>query len=225
MNEIHLNYLIQIGDNEKGYVGNNSLKWATSILPDNNLLDKYLDRKFNRYELFDYCQNRNNSNLNVLIAILSWGGMRRNHGRLLFNNLRFVLDLVENLRNGMYVAREKAYAAIQDNRTNGIFQGLGIGYFTKLICFLSPKLNGYIMDQWVAKSINLLSGRTIVKISTAGWVNDNNDYIVYKDFCTEIDELAQRLNCTGIEAEKRIFSNGGTHMGKWRTYLIANYHN
>ena len=105
MNETHLNFLIQIGDNEQEYVGNNSLNWATSILPNNNLLDNYLDRQFNRYELFDFCQNPNNENLNVLIAILSWGGMRRNHGRLLFNNLNFVLGLVDNMRKGIYQTR------------------------------------------------------------------------------------------------------------------------
>lgn len=223
MNEIHLNYLIQIGDNDQGYVGNNSLGWANHVLPDNNY-DNYLNRQFNRYELFEYCQDANNDNLNVLSAILSWGGMRRDHGRLLFNNLEFVLDLVNNLRIGTYHTRQIAFSRFQNNRANGSLPGLGIGYFTKLICFLSPNLKGYIMDQWVGKSINLLTGQNVVNITGNNWVNDNNNADTYEIFCTHIDNLAILLNCSGFEAEKRIFSVGRGN-GLWRNYLIQNYNN
>ena len=72
MNETHLNVLIEIGDNDQGYVGNNSLSWGNYVLGNNANLDQYLNRQFNRYELFDYCQNVENNNLNVLVAILSW---------------------------------------------------------------------------------------------------------------------------------------------------------
>jgi len=221
MNEIHLNFLTQIGDNEPGYVGNNSLNWANQVSPDNNF-DNYLNRQFCRYELFEYCQNINNDNLNVLVAILSWGGMRRDHGRLLFNNLEFVLGLVDNLRNNTFGTRQIAFSTIQGHRVNGLLPGLGIGYFTKLICFLSPNLNGYIMDQWVGKSINLLTGQNIVNITGNSWVNDKNNPDTYEIFCTHIDELAYQLNCTGFEAEKKIFSVGRGY-GTWRNYLIQNY--
>jgi len=223
MNEAHLNYLIQIGDNERGYIGNNSFHWANHVLPSGNF-DNYLNRKFNRYELFEYCCDPNNSNLNVLAAILSWGGMRRDHGRLLFNNLEFVLGIVDNLRNGVYQNRQIAFSKIQENRTNNLLSGLGIGYFTKLICFLAPNLNGYIMDQWVSKSINLLTGQKVVSITSNSWVNDNNNADTYEIFCTHIDNLAILLNCSGFEAEKRIFSVGRGH-GAWRNYLIQNYKN
>jgi len=223
MNEIHLNYLIQIGDNDQGYVGNNSLGWANHVLLDNNF-DNYLNRQFNRYELFQYCQDINNSDLNVLAAILSWGGMRRDHGRLLFNNLESVMFLVNKLRNGTYHTRQIAFTTFQNYRANGFLPGLGIGYFTKLICFLSPNLNGYIMDQWVGKSINLLTGQNIVNITGNNWVNDNNNADTYEVFCTHIDNLAILLNCSGFEAEKRIFSVGRGN-GAWRNYLIQNYNN
>lgn len=223
MNEIHLNYLIQIGDNDQGYVGNNSLRWANHVLPNSNC-DNYLNRQFNRYELFQYCQDESNSDLNVLVAILSWGGMRRDHGRLLFKNLEFVLGLVSNLRGGTYQTRHEAFSTIQQHRVNGLLPGLGIGYFTKLICFLSPNLNGYIMDQWVGKSINLLTEQNVVNITGNSWVNDNNNADTYELFCTYIDNLAILLNCNGFEAEKRIFSVGRGN-GAWRNYLIQNYNN
>ncbi|WP_278035802.1 hypothetical protein [Flavobacterium nitratireducens] len=222
MNDVHLKYLIQIGNNDQGYVGNNSLNWGISVLGKDTNLDPFLNRQFNRYELFDYCQNQNNDNLNILIAILSWGGMRRDHGRRLFENENVILEIVGKLRNGNFETRKQAFDVFRNERKKKILPGLGIGYFTKLICFLSPNLNGYIMDQWVAKSINLLAGYHIVDITNNNWVNDNNDSSTYETFCQHIDNLAEILECSGFEAEKRIFSVG-RKKGKWRNYLIQNY--
>lgn len=222
MNDIHLNFLIQIGNNDQGYVGNNSLNWGISVLGKDTNLDPLLNRQFNRYELFDYCQNENNDNLNILIAILSWGGMRRDHGRSLFENKKVILGIVGQLRNGNYETRQQAFEVFQNERKNKILPGLGIGYFTKLICFLAPNLNGYIMDQWVSKSINLLTDTTIVNLTSNNWVNDHNDSNTYETFCHHVDNLAQILKCSGFEAEKRIFSVG-RKKGEWRNYLIKNY--
>lgn len=228
MNQEHLNKLISIGENDKGYKGSNSLKWANYVLP-NIKFDNYLDRELNRYELFEYCANKKNENLNVLVAILSWGGMNRKHGIKLLNQPETVLDLVENLRIGAYKSRKTAFEAFQKNRTNNLLPGLGIGYYTKLICFLAPKLNGYIMDQWVSKSINLLEGEeneNIVHLTNyrgSGWVNDNNNNAeTYEKFCSRIDDLSSILGCTGIEAERRLFSVGHGQ-GVWRKYLVEHY--
>lgn len=222
MNMTHINKLIIIGDNGQGYIGNNSLKWGRSILGNNIMIDPNLDKRFDRYHLFNYCQDKQINNLNIIISILSWGGMRRDHGRRLFANIDPLLELVDNLRNNIYITRAFAFESIQNVRREGLLPGLGIGYFTKLICFLSPKLKGYIMDQWVAKSINLLTDEKIINISNGNWVNDINDGEVYENFCSKIDELAIILECQGFEAEKRIFSVGRGH-GEWRNYLIENY--
>ena len=222
MNHTHLNFLFNIGDNDQGYVGNNSLTWGQSVVINTIEIDPNLNRKFDRYQLFEYCQNPEQNNINILISILSWGGMRRDHARLLFNNLNPLLNLVDNLRNNAFNDRASAFKSIQNLRNDGQLPGLGIGFFTKLICFLSPRLNGYIMDQWVSKSINLLCDREIVRISNGNWVNDFNNENNYENFCLKIDELAQLLNCSGFEAEKRIFSVG-RGKGIWRNYLIMNY--
>jgi hypothetical protein len=224
MNEIHLNYLIQIGNNDQGYVGNNSLNWGISVVGADENLDPFLNRQFNRYELFEYCQNQNNSNLNIIVAILSWGGMRRDHGRRLFENRNVIIELVDELRIGNFHTRQQAFEVFQNHRSANMLPGIGIGYFTKLICFLAPNLNGYIMDQWVAKSINLLTGVPIVNLTGNNWVNDNNDSNTYELFCQNIDNLAELLNCSGFEAEKQIFSVGRGN-GQWRNYLINNYNN
>lgn len=213
----HIEKLVEIGDDKEGYLGNNSLKWALYVVGPNSDIDKKLDCRFDRYELFEYCKN--NSDLNVLIAVLSWGGMRRDHGKRLFENLNYIIPIVEDLRKGVYKTRKEAFEIFQNKRAEGLLPGLGIGYFTKLICFLAPELNGYIMDQWVGKSINLLTGENIVSLTSNSWVNDKNTADSYELFCAKIDELAKELNCDGIEAEKKIFSVGNGK-GNWRKYLI-----
>jgi hypothetical protein len=223
MNEIHLNYLLRLGENNQGYVGNNSLNWANAVHPNYLEIDHSLNRQLDRYDLIAYSKDQNNNHLNVLIAILSWGGMRRSHGRLLFANLNHLLPIIENLRNGIYQSRKAAFEAFQQERNLGHLPGLGIGYFTKLICFLSPSLNGYIMDQWVSKSINLLTGKNIISITSNSWVNDSNDSGTYEIFCDHIDQIAVILNCDGLKAEERLFSVG-RGQGEWRNYLIDNYH-
>lgn len=218
MIEKHIEKLIELGSKEEeGYLGNNSLKWATFVLGSNTEINENLDIRFDRYELFDYCKN--NSDLNVLISILSWGGMRRDHGKRLFDNLEHIIPIVDNLRKGVYKTRKEAFEVFQKKRSEGLLPGLGIGYFTKLICFLAPELKGYIMDQWVGKSINLITGQNIVSLTSNSWVNDKNDSNSYELFCSKIDELAVELGCDGIEAEKQIFSVGNGK-GAWRKYLI-----
>ena len=220
-NEDHLKRLKVIGQDDTGYIGSNSLKWAKFVLPKKEF-DLKLDNRFTRDKLFDYCKDFNNDNLNVLVAILSWGGMHRSNGKILFENHKTVLDLVEKLRTKKYNTREEAFLDFYNKRVQNDLPGLGIGYYTKLICFLSPHLNGYIMDQWAGKSINLLLNRKIVGL-TAEWVSeDRNDVNTYKEFCTKIDELSKILECDGFEAEKRIFSVGNGK-GLWRNYLKENY--
>jgi hypothetical protein len=101
--------------------------------------------------------------------------------------------------------------------------GLGIGYFTKLICFLAPQLNGYILDQWLGKSINLLTGKKLVSITDKGWVTDKNDANTYEVFCSKIDALAKLIQCSGLETEERLFSKGAigkSERGAWRKYVM-----
>lgn len=220
-NKEHLNKLKEIGQDDTGYIGSNSLKWAKFVLP-NKEFDIELDKRFTRDMLFEYCKDSNKDNLNVLVAILSWGGMRRDHGKNLFNKPNTVLNLVKKLRNKEYKTREEAFSDFNDNRVEGNLPGLGIGYYTKLICFLFPELKGYIMDQWAGKSINLLQDRKIVGLRS-GWVSDDvNSVDSYKEFCLKIDELSKILKCDGFEAEKRIFSVGNGR-GEWRNYLKENY--
>jgi hypothetical protein len=102
---------------------------------------------------------------------------------------------------------------------------LGPAFFTKLLYFFSPGNNFFIMDQWTAKSINLLKGEEVVKLDSdpqsphRHFVARRNCGSDYNKFCEKIDELAIFLGVSGEEIEQRLFA--GVH--PWRGYVINNY--
>ena len=221
----HLAFFLDLEKEDKVFIGPNSLDWSAMVWTDTEELPSSLNKNFYRDELLDFCSNKENSDLHCLLAVLSWGGMRRDHGRDVLQNPVPVLDITHKLRNNIFKSRADAVSYIQEKRSKNLLPGLGIGYFTKLICFFAPALNGYIMDQWVAKAINLIAEDPIVAINKDGWVTDQNKEEVYETFCAEIDKVALLLNTTGYKAEEQLFSIGGhgTKKGAWRQYVIANY--
>jgi len=201
-------------------VGNNPYSFGIQFV-DKSLLSSEIDKKFNRNDLQLLIQNPNIDILNAVIAIISWGGIKATkYQKNLFKRTEW-FDVCNKIRNGEIKTREDAYQSFQLLRTSKKLPGLGPAFFTKLICFLNPSLNGYIMDQWTAKSVNLIFTPSI-KLSKYGQVMDSNSSAVYEDFCIKIEELAVLLKTTPINAEEIIFSHGGKLKGEWREYIIKN---
>ena len=97
-------------------------------------------------------------------------------------------------------------------------------YFTKLIFFCPRQHDGYIMDQWTSKSVNLIFDEKIVDLSKAGFVTDTNNADKYERFCRCIEELGEAAGWEPEETELRIFSEGRGR-GAWRNYVIENWRN
>lgn len=222
MKSEHLEFLKNVNSLTQGSVGRNALAFGQRT-QNMEELPFGLDKVFNRADLFKIAKDQNYSNLAVAVAILAWGGMRYDHARKLFSNWGNLESIIEKFRAGTIETRKEAFEILQVERANQKLPGLGIGYYTKLICFLNKDMNGYILDQWTAKSINLIWGDQLIDISPSGWVTDSNDSIVYESFCKRIEELANELGCNPLEAEERIFSMGGRNAGEWRNYLRKNY--
>lgn len=221
----HLNYLIKFNENHQ-YKGRNTMNWAKIVLP-NVKIDDNLNKCLTRDELMIFCKNKDENGLVMLIAILSWGGMSLKHGKNLLRNNNSkdaILELVSNLRNCNYSNRQEAFQEFQDYRSKKLLTGMGIAFYTKLICFLAPSLNGYILDQWVGKSINLITGEKLIKINRYGWVLDINDSMIYERYCYIIDKLAKQFKYSGLQIEEKLFSIG-YGKGKWRNYLKKYYKN
>lgn len=153
----------------------------------------------------------------VFLAVMAWGGKNRDHARACWNHsLRGeLMEAIAELPR--FESLGDAYERFATLRARGL-PGLGPAYYTKLIHFAAPQLSGYMMDQWLARSINLLYGPVIHLNGTH--VSDRNSRDVYEEFCLLVDALAKRSKDIGEQTEQALFSEGRGR-GLWRNYLIA----
>jgi hypothetical protein len=200
--------------------GINAKNWASYFYNKN--IHPNLDYKLTRSELLDTNFNKDLNDEELAIAILSWGGMNREHGKSLFEHKEW-LNVINKMRNNEIETRKEAYDLFAELRKNKKLKGMGPAYFTKLICFVNPNLKGYIMDQWTSKSINLLFDNKIVFLNNNGNVTDKNTAEIYEDFCIKIECLAELLKLNPIDLEENLFSNGGINKGKWRQFVVDNW--
>jgi len=224
----HLDFLLRIQLSEKCEIGEKLRPWAASINLDTSsveripteVLDQLPATGLDRTELRDFCKNAECEV--AFLAIAAWGGMKRPHGALAWNARSKWKAVLDDLRTSIH-ARPMDYHKLQTLRQEGRLPGVGIPYFTKLLFFLRPKPDAYIMDQWTAKSVNLLTGRQIVNVNAYDWVLDNNDANIYAEFCDIIDQLAGYLNCDGGSAEHALNLRGGNKPSAWRQYVETHY--
>jgi len=213
----HLEFFRTCLDVQEQWTGGSPRLWTTQItdgdwnhLPVENIT---------RQQLKELCRNSRYSNEDCIFAIMAWGGLNRRHGRRLANNVQHLTNIVTSLRNETMSATD-AYTAIYQ-----IIQGAPIGirpaYYTKLIFFLDPNHSCYIMDQWTAKSINLLRGTPVVRLQQ-GHVSNLNTAAIYNVFCQEIRYLANLLEQDPEHIEMALFSEG-RNRGRWRQYVVNNW--
>ena len=181
----------------------------------------------------------------VCVAAMSWGGMNlANWRRLRGLSHRTWLDVAQCIRDGN-LTRAEAYQRLRILKKNGDLKGMGPAFFTKLIYFLSPRDNperqpAYIMDQWAASSVNLLTGRNMVlmdvtpkaprrtrkssmaelALSFTFTVSDENTAIDYEVFCSAVDQLACRFGLGTDRADQALFGADVIGPGSWQRYVI-----
>ncbi len=199
----------------------------------------------NRSRLFDLQADRTTSTLELCISILAWGGMHGSNRNHLFNrSTEPWLEVAEAVRNGR-LARQDAFAAFAKLNRKGKLVGMGPAYYTKLIYFLMPRDGacpvGYIMDQWLGCSVNLICQQEVVRMDTmviwtaqkrgaarSGFrratsrVSPLNTSEHYERFCQAVELLAERMGAgwTPDATELALMSSGGYSPAPWRSYVI-----
>lgn len=211
--------------------------------PDNRpVVDQtQLSGIFNRTRLIAMQADPGIGTLELCIAILAWGGMhRRNRDHLFKQPAEPWLKAANAIRAGE-LSRSQAFDAFATLCHQGAIPGMKPAYFTKLIYFLMPRGRtpvGYIMDQWLGCSINLLCGREVVKMDHAlNWHQEKrangperrltshvsawNTGRDYERFCSAIETLAATMG-PGWDPEATeltLMSNGGKKPGAWRAHV------
>jgi hypothetical protein len=211
----------------KPWTGQSSRGWAAKVAgPRFHALALLPRDPMDRAAVQKYCANKAHSDELCFLAVMAWGGMRRDHGRSAWRNRdQGLLRAIAQLRKSTTTRRE-AYALFEQLRTVKKLPGVGPAYFTKLIFFLNPKLNGYILDQWTAKSVNLLFPPfvhlTVGATRGTDTVSNKNSADVYEKFCARLDQLGGTRG--GAEAERLLFSQARPTNSHWRYYVRRKWH-
>lgn len=183
--------------------------------------------KFNRDQLISRAKADSGiSDLEIVLDIFAWGGINRKHACLALQNFNSWKGIIRSLRNKEF-SSIKGYNEFYKLRNKKELSGIGPAYYTKLIFFCHPKHDGYIMDQWTARSVNLLLNQSdnricLNKSKYFQGVSDSNDQCVYKNFCCNVKRLANECGYQDhpSKIEEALFSKGGRNKLDWRKHVI-----
>jgi len=155
--------------------------------------------------------------LEAYAAAMAWGGQHRRWFRASLGHAGALRALLCDLRASTR-PRADDFAATQSAAAS--ITGLNISFYTKLLFFFRPHPDAYILDQWTAKSIHLLTG-DVVRLSPEGLEGlpaTGTPREEYEAYCQSLEELGGLLGgWTGEQAERAVFDRPG---GCWRTWLI-----
>lgn len=227
------------GDDDPNELGGKNVHAFASGL-QNIHRNALIKDRIRRDAVFKLARNHTINTKTVCVAILAWGGMRMSHRDMLFGEkTENWLILAEEIRRGDH-DRLSSYNAFCNLKKNNNLPGMGPAYFTKIIYFLMPRSKGkrpigYIMDQWVGSSINLLCKSRVVLMdsspSTLGnkkgriqkpsfTVSNKNDGHSYDEFCTKIEALSNHFGISADKMDRSLLSKGGRVKERWRRYVI-----
>lgn len=189
---------------------------------DVNVCTTAQDRK----TLRAYCRQNDVSDLETFVAVMAWGGMSVRNGRLALRAPRTMMELVRQIRHSI-LDRADDYARFYRARREGSMIGIGPAYYTKLLFFIRPKQDSYILDQWTARSIHVLTGSCkfprVAKLpGNQARVSDSITPQQYEKYCRIVDIIAGHagpMRWTGADVEERLFSEGGRAPKPWREYV------
>ena len=207
--------------------------------------DRLSEGKMRRSEIFELAADPNVSIATVCVAAMAWGGMNFGNWRLLWGQSdREWLNVAQSIRDGN-LTRAHAYERLRVLRKNDNLKGMGAAFFTKLIYFLTPRKKpqgqtAYIMDQWAASSVNVLTGCNMVRmdvtpkhpirtressmsetaLSLTFTVSNENTAVDYEAFCSAVDQLAFRFCLCADQVDQALFGADAIGPGCWRRYVI-----
>lgn len=210
-------------------LGVSPASWYAYIVSnaDFNSSDSLSKMPLSRLELLTLSKSSAVSSFDCCVSIMAWGGMNRKHGTKALATFHIWESVIDQLRGGV-ICHLEAFEKFQAIRKAGDLPGMGIAYFTKLIYFLDVFNKGYILDQWTARSTNLLHGKNAISLTWGSYgkrrfavVNDKNTAVEYDFFCNFVTELAALCDhlTSPDETEEALFSQG-RKQGNWRDYVI-----
>ena len=148
--------------------------------------------------------------------VVAWGGMRPQNARRAYAQRYKWLPIVRAMRERKCEDRR----ALFDRFSDAKISGLAAAYFTKLMYFCCPGGGCYILDQWTARSINLIFGigNQLIYMSSRTWVDRRNKGTHYEKYCMVVEVIANVLRKSPREIEQAMFAGRAY---PWRKYIKA----
>lgn len=201
--------------------GRSVQKWVASIVSDPSLLDELPTGTVSLTEVRRFCSNTQHSDEACFWVVVAWGGMRSTHARRAWEFRALWKPILSDLRSGGLTQRSIIY----DRFLEANIPGLATAYFTKLMYFMSTGDCCFILDQWTARSANMLQGIPTPLIhlfysSSSAWVSRKNRGDTYEAYCALVEALAKNLGKEPEQVEQSMFAGGGKH--RWRRYVVDN---
>ncbi|MEY4327280.1 MAG: hypothetical protein RIS24_3451 [Verrucomicrobiota bacterium] len=205
-----------------GAVGIAPSAWVEGLqligVPD---ADQLPQSALDRAAVRQICRDTNKPVLFGYACGMAWGGQglgpTRPHAQSAWAAHADLKPILELLRT-QPLNRVQAYELFLNGAR---IPGLGPSFWTKLLFFFAERADLYVMDQWVAKSVNLLVGRPLVPL-VGGCPPRDTPSAVYNTYCEEIDHIANHLGLSGSQAEEKMMSHGGHKPGAWRSHVLQN---
>lgn len=214
--------------------------WAESVQPGLGSLHGLSKIPLSRSALRALWANTSVSFETCFLSTMAWGGMQRGNGRRIWAARENCLAVCTDVRAGRHTPASgfQAFSLLRDKKS---LPGMGPAYFTKILFFAAPSQNAYILDQWTARSMHLLSGQgaypAVRKDYTSAAkaqrlkapevlrviVDDKVTSADYVDYCNQVNGLAASLGWPAHQVEERLFSSGGKVPHPWRAEVMAGW--
>lgn len=201
-----------------GAIGKAPRDWASTYEIEEATL-VFSDKRRDRNSVRVICQDPSIPVLQGYVEVMAWGSQGSGpggsrHVLTAWKDKEKIEQKLHRIRNGG-LSRRDAYNLFLNE---GRITGLGPAYWTKLLYFFSPDASFYILDQWTAKSINLLLGYQLVRMQGDALSNKNKSGN-YQAYCEEVDKIAKILGNEGDQVEEMLMSKGGKEPWPWRAYV------
>lgn len=208
---------VSLGD-KLTWTGRTPQRWANSV--EQGLGTGLPDKPVHRGDLRAFCRDESHSLEACFLTVMAWGGMKVPHGQLAWSARGGWLKTIAWLREDG-PTRTEAFARLSGLRSTGKLPGIGPAFFTKLMFFLRTADDAYILDQWTAKSVHVLTGQYHAPPLARHHhrVPDDLSTEDYEIYCLFVERLAQKVGRDGPDTEHALFSVGGKRSGSWRRYV------
>jgi|GEM_PF-105754 len=176
-------------------------------------LHPYAVEKCTRIQIRSICNDPDVDVLEAYAAVMAWGGQ---HRRWFRNSIKHHVALRQLLCYLRGSAGTRAHDFGIAHRASESIKGLGISYFSKLLFSFRTESDAYILDQWTAKSVHVLT-RNVIRLSQWGGPDPSTTPADYEDFCSTLETLGHLLGgWTGEQIEQALFDQSG---GCWRNWI------